>query len=48
MAQTLIKAYNTASSSDDYEWISDFLKGNKPYISRRMTEYVRKNMEWFY
>ena len=48
MAQTLIKAYNTASSSDDYEWISDFVKGNKPYISRRMTEYVRKNMEWFY
>ena len=48
MAQTLIKAYNTASNSDDYEWLSDFLKGNKPYISRRMTEYVRKNMEWFY
>lgn len=48
MAKTLIKAYNSASSSDDYEWISDFLKGNKPYISRRMTAYVRKNMEWFY
>ena len=48
MAKTLIKAYNSASSSDDYEWLSDFLKGNKPYISRRMTAYVRKNMEWFY
>ena len=48
MVRTLIKAYNTASSSDDYEWLSDFLKGNKPYISRRMTAYVRKNMEWFY
>lgn len=48
MVQTLIKAYNTASGSDDYEWISDFLKGNKPYISRRMTAYVRKNMELFY
>ena len=48
MAKTLIKAYNSASNSDDYEWISDFLKGNKPYISRRMTAYVRKNMEWFY
>ena len=48
MAKTLIKAYNTASSSDDYEWLSDFLKGNKPYISRRMVAYVRKNLEWFY
>ena len=48
MVQTLIKAYNTASGNDDYEWLSDFLKGNKPYISRRMTAYVRKNMEWFY
>ena len=48
LAKTLIKAYNTASNSDDYEWLSDFLKGNKPYISRRMTAYVRKNMEWFY
>jgi hypothetical protein len=48
MVKTLIKAYNTASSIDDYEWLSDFLKGNKPYISRRMTAYVRKNMEWFY
>ena len=48
MAQTLIKAYNTAASIDDYEWLSDFLKGNIPYISRRMTAYVRKNMEWFY
>ena len=48
MVQTLIKAYNTASSSDDYEWLADFLKGNKPYISRRMTAYVRKNLELFY
>lgn len=48
MAQTLVKAYNTASSIDDYEWLRDFLKGNKPYISRRMTAYVRKNLEWFY
>lgn len=48
MAQTLIKAYNTAADGDDYEWLSDFLKGNKPYISRRMTAYVRKNMELFY
>lgn len=48
MVQTLIKAYNTASGCDDYEWLADFLKGNKPYISRRMTAYVRKNMEWFY
>ena len=48
MAKTLVKAYNTASSIDDYEWLRDFLKGNKPYISRRMTAYVRKNLEWFY
>ena len=48
MAQALIRAYNSATSSDDYEWLSDFLKGNMPYISRRMTAYVRKNMEWFY
>ena len=48
MANPLIKAYNTASSIDDYEWLRDFLKGNKPYISRRMTAYVRKNLEWFY
>ena len=48
MVRTLIKAYNTASSSDDYEWLSDFLKGHKLYISRRMTAYVRKNMEYFY
>ena len=48
MAQALIRAYNTAASIDDYEWLSDFLKGNIPYISRRMTAYVRKNMEWFY
>ena len=48
MAQNLIKAYNTATSVDDYEWLSDFLKGNKPYISRRMTAYVRKNLELFY
>ena len=48
MVQTLIKAYNGASGSEDYEWISDFLKGNKPYLSRRMTAYVRKNLEWFY
>ena len=48
MAQALIRAYNSATSSDDYEWLSDFLKGNMPYISRRMTAYVCKNMEWFY
>ena len=48
MAQTLMKAYDSATGSDDYEWLSDFLKGNKPYISRRMTAYVRKNLEWFY
>lgn len=48
MANTLVKAYNTAAHVDDYEWLRDFLKGNKPYISRRMTAYVRKNLEWFY
>ena len=48
MAQALIHAYNTATSIDDYEWLRDFLKGNIPYIRRRMTVYVRKNMEWFY
>ena len=48
MVQTLIKAYNTAASVDDYEWLRDFLKGNIPYISRRMTAYIRQNMEWFY
>ena len=48
MANALVKAYNSASSGDDFEWLRDFLMGNKPYISRRMTGYVRKNLDWFY
>jgi hypothetical protein len=48
MVATLIKAYNSASSGDDFEWLRDFLMGNKPYLSRRMTGYVRKNLDWFY
>ena len=48
MVNTLIKTYNSATSADDFEWLSDFLMGNKAYISRRMTGYVRKNLDWFY
>jgi hypothetical protein len=48
MVATLENAYHGASSIDDYEWLRDFVMGNKPYISRRMTGYVRKNLEWFY
>jgi hypothetical protein len=48
MVATLENAYHGASSIDDYEWLRDFIMGNKPYISRRMTGYVRKNLEWFY
>ena len=48
MVNTLIKAYNTASDGDDFEWLRDFLMGNRTYISRRMTGYVRKNLDWFY
>lgn len=48
MSASLIKAYNSASTVDDYGWLRDFITGNKPYLSRRMTGYVRKNLEWFY
>ena len=48
MANSLVKAYNSASNGDDFEWLRDFLVGNKPYISRRMVGYVRKNLDWFY
>ena len=48
MANSLVKAYNSASNGNDFEWLRDFLVGNKPYISRRMTKYVLQNLEWFY
>ena len=48
MAEALRHAYNSAAGRDDYEWIRDFVMGNRKYISRRMMNYVRKNMEWFY
>ncbi len=48
MVNALRHAYNSASGRDDYEWIRDFILGNRKYISGRMMSYVRKNMEWFY
>ncbi len=48
MAKALNHAYNSASGSDDIEWIRDFLMGNAKYIRRRMLSYVQKHIEWFY
>lgn len=48
MVQSLLHAYNSAAGRDDTEWLRDFLMGNRKYISRRMMNYVHKNMEWFY
>ena len=48
MVQSLLHAYNSAAGRDDIEWLRDFLMGNRKYISRRMMNYVHKNMEWFY
>ena len=48
MVTALNNAYHSAPSGEDYEWLRDFIMGNKPYISRRMTGYVRKNLDWFY
>ncbi len=48
MVQTLHKAYSSATSRDDIEWLRDFVMGNQKYIRRRMLAYVQKNLEWFY
>lgn len=48
MAKALNHAYNSASSSDDIEWVRDFLMGNAKYLRRRMLGYVQKHIEWFY
>lgn len=48
MAKALNHAYNSASSSDDVEWVRDFLMGNAKYLRRRMLGYVQKHIEWFY
>lgn len=48
MAKALNHAYNSASGSDDIEWIRDFLMGNAKYLRRRMLSYVQKHIEWFY
>ncbi len=48
MAQTLTEAYESAEGPDDIAWVRDFLTGNVAYIRRRMTDYVKKNLEWFY
>ena len=48
MAKALHHAYNSASGSNDVEWLRDFLSGNAKYIRRRMLSYVQKNIEWFY
>lgn len=48
MAKALHHAYNSASGSDDIEWLRDFLTGNAKYLRRRMLSYVQKNLEWFY
>lgn len=48
MANTLRRAYESAKSSDDIDWVRDFVKGNQKYITRRMMGYIQKNMEWFY
>ena len=48
MAKALNHAYNSASGSDDIEWVRDFLMGNAKYLRRRMLSYVQKHIEWFY
>ena len=48
MAKTLEKAYESAADVADVEWVRDFLMGNAKYIRRRMLDYIRKNLEWFY
>lgn len=48
MAQTLREAYETAEGPDDTAWVRDFLTGNTNYLRRRMTDYVKNNLEWFY
>ncbi len=48
MAKSLRHAYDVASGRDDFEWLRDYVMGNKKYISRRMMGYVQKNMKWFY
>lgn len=48
MAKALHHAYNSASGSDDIEWVRDFLTGNAKYLRRRMLGYVQKHIEWFY
>ncbi len=48
MTTSLRHAYNTAKNRDDIDWVRDFVMGNQKYISRRMMNYVQKNLEWFY
>lgn len=48
MVDTLHRAYDSAQSRDDFEWVRDFVKGNEKYIRRRMMAYVQKHMDWFY
>ncbi len=48
MAQTLREAYETAEGPEDTDWLRDFLTGNANYLRRRMTDYVKTNLEWFY
>lgn len=48
MAQTLMEAYTSAAETKDTAWARDFLMGNVNYFRRHMTDYVKKNIEWFY
>lgn len=47
LAQTLSEAYSSAEGPDDIEWVKDFLTGNAAYLRRRITDYVKGNLEWF-
>ena len=48
VAQALSEAFEAAAETKDTAWVRDFLMGNVNYFRRRMTEYVKKNIEWFY
>ena len=48
MANSLVGAYNEATSREDSAWLRDFLTGNEKYLKKRMMGYVMTHMEWFY